>query len=352
MSKARELAELIGNAGGTSEQVLSGRRNLIINGAMQVAQRGTSFTNIGSNTYQLDRFGVYKNEGTLNVAQSTDAPAGFNNSLLVTVATAGAIDTTSVLGIFQNIEGYTATGLQWDGKGDPQQATASFYIKSSVAGKYSFRIRLGGVGTFVKSFTIDTANVWEYKTVTIPASPYTVPNTTNGNAMTVGISFGAGSNYHAVDGVWGTSDEYGVAGQADFIGTTNASLYLTGVQLELGSVATPFEHRSYGEELALCQRYYERCGSGIVGGTSSNMSAWNSGVTFKVEKRVPPSVTHLSNFNAITPGSNQHTVSVSTLRSYTTWGACLTHTASGSAASNQCWLYYESSNNIAFDAEL
>ena len=239
-----------------------GRRNLIINGAMQVAQRGTSFTPISGTVYTLDRQTFYHNMGSHTVEQSTDAPAGFTNSLIVTVTTAGTISGNTINQLGIAIEGYDTVGLRWDGKGSAKPATASFWVKTSVAGTYAYRIRLVGVGTIVKEFTVNSANTWEYKTISIPACPYTIPNFQNGMGFFVGWQLDCGTTYQSTaNGAWETPDNYGTTGMTNNFGQTlNATFQVTGHQFEVGDTATPFEHRSYGEELSLCQRYYQEIG--------------------------------------------------------------------------------------------
>ena len=239
----------------------AGRRNLIINGGMQVAQRGTSFTPaFGTSTYTLDRFVFYQSSGTIGVDQATDSPDGFEYSLKCEVDATGNVANGTIVQVGQPIEGYNLAPLDWNGGSNAQPATASFWVKSSETGVYGFRIRLGGVGTIIKEFTINSSNTWEHKTVSIPACPYTIPHKTNGSGLFMGVQLVSGSSYYAAsDGVWQTADAYGTSGMNNnWITTSGATFKITGVQLELGKVATPFEHRSYGEELAACQRYYSQ----------------------------------------------------------------------------------------------
>lgn len=245
--------------GGVDSTTNLGRRNLIINGDMRISQRATSFTPSSSTTvYTLDRNTIYYNMGTHAVEQSTDAPAGFTNSFKITVTTAGTIGGNTINQWGVPIEGYDTRGLGWDGKGSAKQAAASFWVKTSVAGTYAYRIRLGGTGTIVKEFTVNSANTWEYKTIIIPVCPYTIPNFANGTGIFVGIQLDCGTTYQSTaNGAWETPDNYGTAGMTNNFGQTlNATFQITGHQFEIGDTATPFEHRSYGEELSLCQRYY------------------------------------------------------------------------------------------------
>ena len=274
-----------------------GRRNLIINGAMQVAQRGTSFTPISGTVYTLDRQTFYHNMGSHTVEQSTDAPAGFTNSLIVTVTTAGTISGNTINQLGIAIEGYDTVGLRWDGKGSAKPATASFWVKTSVAGTYAYRIRLVGVGTIVKEFTVNSANTWEYKTISIPACPYTIPNFQNGMGFFVGWQLDCGTTYQSTaNGAWETPDNYGTTGMTNNFGQTlNATFQVTGHQFEVGDTATPFEHRSHGEELSLCQRYYFKSGgqwmSGQSYGTNNSVDGLVMPIYWPTTMRANPSVT-------------------------------------------------------------
>ena len=282
-------------------------RNMIINGAMQISQRGVVATAIASSgTYSLDRFiGSEDTDGSFTIQQSSTAPAGFTKSLLLTITGADssiAHNQTSHLG--QRIEGQNIEHLAW-GTSDAKTVTLSFWVRSSVTGTFG-----GGVTNSAEnrsynfSYTISSANTWEKKTITIPGDTSGTWLTTNGIGMRVVWSIGSGTTYSQSAGSWTATAKYmGTTGQTQLIATNGATFYLTGVQLELGSVATPFEHRSYGEELAKCQRYYQNSYRlGEIPATSSPldrdgqyMTRWNDGnVTgprWTVAMRAAPSVT-------------------------------------------------------------
>jgi len=271
MTKARELAELIG-VSGTSEQVLAGRKNLIINGAMQVAQRGTTgTTNSTSAGYQtVDRFGVQLlvSTGVYSTSIVQDAPSTFDYSHKITVSTADtSLDADQRTCFYQFIEGYNAQNLKW-GTSEARDATLSFWVKGSSTGTYGLAVltQNGSGRTRTFTYTIDTANTWEYKTISIPAD--TVSSDwfqTTSTGIQLRWSLGCGSNRTQDTGSWVTTGaKFGATGEKNFVAIQDATWQITGVQLEVGSVATPFEHRSYGEELALCQRYYYRNTSGVV----------------------------------------------------------------------------------------
>jgi hypothetical protein len=256
MSNAREIAQL--------GSVPSGRRNLIINGAMNVAQRGTSGS-VGSGfTFVLDRWSQrYQSTDELvaTVTQDTDAPDGFSNSYKWTTTTGEtAIASDEYVYVNYKMEGQDAQRLAY-GSASAKSVTISFWVKSSVTGTYALALyQADGARIINKTYTIDSANTWEKKSVTIVGDTGGTINNDNGEGLRVIFHLAVGSDSKSVDssswvnyvgGAWG----YG-HNQDGVVTTTSATWQITGVQMEVGSVATEFEHRSYGEELALCQRYY------------------------------------------------------------------------------------------------
>jgi hypothetical protein len=256
MSKARELANL-GNA--YSDGALS-NRNLLINSAMQVAQRGTSFTTGSSDMYTLDRWksqGTYDTE-SLTIEQSTDAPDGFGKSLKVTVSTAeGTVDTDDYNIITQKLEGQNLTQLAY-GSSAANQITLSFWVKASIAQTYCVSLyQTNGNKHYSATYAVNTPNTWEYKVVNILGNTATAIAYDNSQELEVGFMLGAGATYSGgSNNVWGGVSNFAAGASHTFITTAGATFYITGVQLELGDTATPFEHRSYGDELARCHRYY------------------------------------------------------------------------------------------------
>ena len=245
----------------------AGRRNLIINGGMQVAQRGTSFTTIASNVYNAcDRFiqefpsGVF----SVNQTQETDGPAGFKYSNKWAATSGASLAAGNYAIPFEyRVEGYDATRLGW-GTTEGKDVTLSFWIKSNRTGinTIDFTLQGGPTNPFIaRQYTINSADTWEYKTITIPGHTTTASiNSANTQAFSIFWWALAGSTFNsgAIADKWGVQT---AANRAVGVQSTIASgdyWQLTGVQLELGKVATPFEHRSYGEELALCQRYYQK----------------------------------------------------------------------------------------------
>lgn len=236
-------------------------KNRIINGSFVIDQRnaGASVTPT-SPTYITDRWQAYNNSGSgrYTIAQSSTAATGFNNSLLVTSTGAYSIGVGDILVIRQAIEGYNMADLNW-GSANAKTVTLSFWVRSSLTGTFggSFSNN-GGDRNYAYTYTINSANTWEQKTVTITGCTDGTWLTTSGTGVNVWFQLGVGSTYTtSTTGSWiSTSNVYGVSGATSVVGTNGATFYITGVQLEVGSSATGFEYRQYGQELALCQRYY------------------------------------------------------------------------------------------------
>jgi len=241
----------------------AGRRNLIINGAMNVSQRGTSAVTIPYNdeTYVVDRFCHYESgSGGFTAQQVADAPAGFVNSLKITVTTA---DTSVASGEYywtqQQIEGYQTIPLAW-GTSDAKPLTISFWVKSSVTGTFGAALSNGAFNYgYPFTYDINSANTWEYKTLTVAGPTAGTWPTNNTRSLRIYFDHGSVDTYaSAYNGQWVSAGRNNATGGVNLINTLNATWQITGVQLEVGKVDTPFEHRSYGEELALCQRYYQQ----------------------------------------------------------------------------------------------
>ena len=245
----------------TSNSPYSTFRNRIINGDMRIDQRnaGASVTISTSGVYVLDRWKNRANGGgEFSVQQSSTAPAGFNNSVIYTVTTAdSSIAAGDNYWIVQEIEGYNVADLDF-GTANAKTITMSFWVRSSVTGTYS--VFLSNATTYnrgyVATYTISVADTWEYKTVTIAGDTTGTWGKTNGGGLSVGFNLGAGTDYQTTAGSWGSAFVQATSGTTQWIATNGATFYITGVQLEVGSVATPFERRPYGTEFQLCQRYF------------------------------------------------------------------------------------------------
>jgi hypothetical protein len=277
---------------------IGGRRNMLYNGAMQVAQRGTSFASTSAPTYTLDRW--YWNsqaEDVVTVEKSSDHPKGSGSSIKVTVTTADASTTDDYADIEQRIEGLDLQHLLY-GTADAKSLTLSFWVKSSQTGDMAVGLYIPDDGRNIGStVTISSASTWEYKTVTFAGDTTGVIDNDSGEGLRVWMHLLAGSDFTSVDNTsWGTyAGNRKAYGQTlNVIGTTSATFQLADVQLEVGSVATEFEHRSYGEELALCQRYYQNPSTiqNIFSGYVATGNVYYHSSTFPVQMRANPTMTY------------------------------------------------------------
>lgn len=277
---------------------IHGARNLIINGAAEVYQRGASAT--AHNSYSVDRWQLKNTSGaTCTHQQVTDSPAPFKNSVRYS---AGGTSCTAaqVAGIAQRMEGTYTLPLGW-GTSAAKPCTLSFWVKSSVTGTYAVSTRNNDTDTsFVNTYTINSANTWEHKTVTFSAQTAGTWLNTTGIGVRLWFDLGSGDNFNAdATGQWRSSANYlTVSNQADVVGTSGATWYVTGVQLEVGS-ATPFEHRSFADELARCQRYFQVHDQiQMAAYVNAGFRRAESYVAFPVEMRATPSVNTLNAGNS------------------------------------------------------
>jgi hypothetical protein len=245
-------------------------RNLIINGAMQVAQRGTSDSGITASEYAdgPDRYKLGGSSfGTVTVSQSTDSPDGFANSYKVDVTTAnGSLSAGSLLEIQQSLEGQDVQAFA-KGTSAAKQYSLSFYVKSTKTGTYVAMLQDHDNSRMCcKTYTVSNTN-WNRYTLTYPADTTGAFGNDNEKSLSVKFCLVAGTDFTSgtLQTTWGTAaNATSRVGQVNFADSTSNDWYLTGVQLEVGSVATDFEHRSFGQELALCKRYYNRFTAGSI----------------------------------------------------------------------------------------
>ena len=297
MSKAAELAALIGSGQAQSN------RNLIINGAMKVAQRGTSAVAAGAGTYpSIDRFKAWQGtDGAFTVEQSTTAPAGFTTSFKAQVTTADtSLSAAQYAQISQQIEAQNLQRLSY-GTNDAKTVTLSFHVRSSKTGSYSITLYKDDTTRYLfsKSYTIDSANTWEKKTITITpdsnikASGGAIAND-NGIGFYVFWNLAAGTNYDdATDNAWSSNtSHFNTNSQVNWMDSTSNNFYLTGVQLEIGETATPFEHEDFGTTLEKCRRYCQVNPVHLGYNTGSQAVVSGSGtVQFTPIMRATPTVT-------------------------------------------------------------
>jgi hypothetical protein len=288
-----------------------GMRNRIINGDMRIDQRnaGASVT-ANADAFPVDRFKIstgYSSKAT--VQQSTTAPTGFNNSILLTSTAATSTASGDYMTLIQTVEGLNVADLGW-GTANAKTITLSFWVRSSLTGTFGGAIsNSGNSRSYVFSYTISAANTWEQKTVTIVGDTSGTWLTTNGIGLIVRFSIAMGSTYTNTAGSWYAGDYEGATGQVNILNTNGATWYLTGVQLEVGSTATPFERRLYNQELANCQRYYQRS---YTGGTYASLT-WQGycvnttwyfiSFLFPVQMRTTPTMAYTNVINSAFSGT-------------------------------------------------
>ena len=291
MTKAAELAKM-GEVLTNSQ--LGGRRNMVINGAMQVAQRGTSIAVSSTLVYTLDRFACENDTTTMTATQASDAPTDFEYSLKLTNGTGVTPTGSNINRIRYALEGYDTNHLEI-GTANAKKVTLSFHVKSSITGNYvvSF-LDSGNDNGYVAGYTINSANTWEKKTITLTMSDYSswVGSSTNSINLILHWDLGSGPDRDVSTlNVWndGAANDFSHSSQVDWVGTTGSTFYLTGVQLEVGSQATPFEHRSFGEEADLCHRYFQIASVGYYAANASGTTKLGVGIPLSKPLRATPS---------------------------------------------------------------
>jgi len=292
MSKAAELAALIGG------QKALGDKNIIINGAMTVNQRGNQTNTSGSAVYFVDRWNFIETTGALaaNLQQSTVVPSGqgFGNSLLIDCTTVdSSVAASHVSVVRQVIEGQNLQRLAY-GTSSAKSLTISFWVRSTKTGVYNLEIYHynssgGNSRTQNHSYTISQADTWEYKTIIFSGDTSLAADNDNRDTFYVQWALSAGSDLTSgtQQTTWGDYDATKrFAGQVNFFDSTDNNFYLTGVQMEVGDVATPFEHEDYGTTLAKCQRYFQK----ISGGSDRFVYAGKGQGTTTVDATIPLTV--------------------------------------------------------------
>jgi hypothetical protein len=256
------------NANNISAVNSLGFRNRIINGNMVIDQRnaGASVT-FNDGVYAVDRFGSACSQSSKATAQrSTTAPTSFTNSVLITSSSAYSVTSTDFFNLYQNIEGFNIADLGW-GTASAQAVTLSFWVRSSLTGTFGGSISNSGLSrSYPFTYTISAANTFEQKTITIAGDTSGTWLTDNSIGLRVYFGLGVGSTYSGTAGAWAGTRYQSATGATSVVGTNGATFYITGVELEAGSVASPFERRDYGRELAMCQRYYQQFASTGAGG--------------------------------------------------------------------------------------
>ena len=360
MSKAAELANLIGNinaGGGTSG------RNLVVNGAMNILQRDhLSFADSAHATHTLDMFRVGKShDGAVTITQDSTGPDGFANSLKVDVTTADtSIGATQYAHIFHRIEAQNLQHLKF-GTSDAQNFTLSFYIKSNKTGTYALTIGQNdnSYKQASQTYTIDSANTWERKSLTFTGDTSGVINDDNGHGfeivwwLAVGSTYTSGSS--SASFATYSDANHGAGHAVNVLDSTDNTWFLTGVQLELGQNETVFEHEPFERTLRKCQRYYQSIktndGTPAYNGHINASASSEVVVPFITEMRTAPTgitVTNVGSWGIVTYGNlNRNCNSIAFSASSTKHVQLDCNDASGGFTVGQgCMLYDASANGV------
>jgi len=338
-------------------------RNKVHNGDMRIDQRynggGISDTN---GAWGVDRFITYNSVGSAwSFQRSTTAPPGFMNSLLITSTTGGAIGAGNYGSIRHTMEGLNTYDLAW-GTSSAKNVTVSFWVRSSVTGTYGFAIRNGNANNYgyVAAYTISSANTWTYINFTIPGpTSGTWINTTDPSLVCI-WDLGAGTSYSQAAGSWISASEIiGLTGGVKFFTNSNATYYITGVQLEIGDVATPFETRPYSLELSLCERYLRMLANGndqtVLGGWSFNSSTQlETDYMSPVQMRVGPTIVQTATqYRVNSAGLNANFSSAVGTTLAGTYGGRLKYDLTGGVAGQGAVIrIYQNGGYIALSAEI
>jgi hypothetical protein len=275
---------------------LSGFRNRIINGGMVIDQRNAGASVTASDSmYVVDRwkleaspaskFSVQQNAG------SVTPPVGHKNYLGLTSLSAYSVTSSDYQGVQQRIEGFNVSDLGW-GTANAQSVTVSFWVRSSLTGTFGgSAYNSASNRSYPFTYAIASSNTWEQKTVTIPGDTSGTWTTDNTAGITLSFGIGVGSTYAGTAGAWASALYFSASGTISVVGTNAATFYITGVQLEKGLVATPFETRSYGTELALCQRYFENGNQPLFYANGITSTEAFGEVKFCTTKRAAPTIT-------------------------------------------------------------
>ena len=289
---------------GTLAMASSFKRNRIINGNMLIDQRnsGAAVTPTSDPTYTLDRWALTLSQASkFTIQQNAGAvtpPAGFTKYLGATVAAAVTVGASDYFALYQPIEGYNVADLNY-GLASAQTTTLSFWVRSSLTGTFGGVVKnSAGTRSYPFTYSVGSANTWTSISVTIPGDTSGTWLTDNGAGIVVRFGLGAGATFSGTAGAWASANYMNATGAVSVVGTSGATFYITGVQLEVGTIATPYEMQIYSDQLAQCQRYYEINSYMMV--TMANGGYGNSYCnphSYRVTKRAPPTLTAYSSSN-------------------------------------------------------
>jgi len=342
-----------------------GLKNRIINGAMVIDQRnaGASVTPTTS-VYLIDRWQTACNIASkASFDQTSTAPTGFTNSMLITSLSAYSVAAGDILTYRQQIEGFNIADFGW-GTASAATITISFWVRSSLTGTFGGSVKTNdATRSYPFTYTISVANTFEQKTVTIAGDTSGTWPTDNTSGLILSFGIGVGTTYSGTAGAWASTNYNSATGATSVVGTNGATFYITGVQLEKGSTATSFDYRPIGTELALCQRYYykisgntqyARFGHGFCGAAST--TNFYATVIFPVSMRAVPTSVDTAGSLGVWNGGGINAVSAVTVdtSALTPQVAVAFVTSSGLTAQNPYQLIGNNSGSasLAFSSEL
>ena len=367
MSKQNELVQFSRGASG------GGSKNLIINGKFEIDQRHNfaAHTITAGSDFFADRWGFYTDANAVAQYGATsqvvsDGPTGFEKSLKWTTTSAGTVPATSEVLFRQKIEGYNISHVDY-GSSNAKNLILSFYVKSSIAGNYGFtawHTDSGGTNRYnLRSYTINSANTWEYKTISIPPDTANVMGKkTNLDGMNLNWDLGEGTTYSgSVTGNWQSAYVNGLTGGVKIADNNGATWQITGVQLEVNDNATDFEHEDYGTTLSKCQRYLNKWTVDASGGSYNffamgySYQSTNANIVSQLPQnmRASPSFSHSGNFRLCSNGCVNVT-GIALSRANTRTPTIVPEVSSGLTAGDAYGLGDNNDVNayIQFDAEL
>jgi hypothetical protein len=301
-------------------------KNRIINGDMRIDQRNAgasvTITDTAALTYTIDRWAGYGSAASkFSIQQNAAAvtpPVGFNNYLGATSLSAYSVGASEVYKVTQVIEGYNVADLAW-GTANAKTVTLSFWVRSSLTGTFGGALNNSAFNrNYPFTYTISVANTWEYKSITVAGDTSGTWLTTNGIGVQIVWSLGTGATYSGTAGAWAAGNIQSATGATSVVGTNGATFYITGVQLEIGSTATPFERIMHSQKIQLCQRYFYKTfsqstavandtsytgGIGVPGGIAFQTGAMRNFTIFPQPMRTTPTVTYY-NTDITTPRTN------------------------------------------------
>ena len=344
-----------------------GFKNRLINGAMVIDQRnaGAAVTPTAG-TYTLDRYFYQSSQASKATIQqnagSVTPPTGFTNYLGVTSTSAYSSGAGDFFRIFQSIEGLNVADLAW-GTASAKTVTLSFWVRSSLTGTFGGSLQNSASNrSYPFTYTISSANTWEYETITIAGDTSGTWLTTNGTGVTVGFNIGTGTTFSGTAGAWAGANYLSATGATSVLATNGATFYITGIQFEVGSTATSFDVRDYGRELALCQRYLYKVSADGTNAPSLAMGFANSTtqvfacIYLPVSLRAAPTLTWsgvtVSDLASYTRNATVVSIGGSPATGLNVFRLAATESAFVPGGANQLGLTSSASSNVTLSAEL